>query len=261
MRILRAKTRVKGHNPVRAHYPGALMQGTIMGGLEEAIQGALDKDGLRTAFLEFTRKAYSVVRGAAQPRILDIGCGTGIPTVELAKMSNGTVTGIDIDEKAIEKLTDRIDKEHLSHQIKPLRCSLLDLDFPDGSFDIIWVEGAISAVGFREGLKRWRRFLKPEGYLVIHDDEEGAERKRSTISECGFTLIKEFSIPSDTWRDRYYIPLMERIDELSLTYGKNEEAKRILRKERDDAQRYGNTPHGSIFFITQRTEGSQKWRS
>lgn len=227
-----------------------------MSGLEEAIQEALDKDGLRIAFLEFTRKAFSALKLGAEPQILDVGCGTGIPTIELAKMSNGTVIGIDIDEKALEKLRDRIDKEHLSHQIKPLRCSLFELDFPEGCFDIIWVEGAISVIGFREGVKRWRRFLKPKGYMVIHDDEEGAEEKRNMISECGFSLIKEFSISSDTWRERYFIPLMERIDHFSLTYGDNGEAMRILKKERAEAQRYGSSLHGSIFFIIQRREGS-----
>jgi SAM-dependent methyltransferase len=55
-------------------------------------------------------------------------------------------------------------------KIEIIEKSLFALDFPDESFDIIWAEGSISAIGFEEDLKQWRRFLKLHGFLVIHDN-------------------------------------------------------------------------------------------
>jgi ubiquinone/menaquinone biosynthesis C-methylase UbiE len=193
--------------------------------------------------------------------ILDIGCGTGLPTIELAKMSNGRVTGIDIDEKGLDILRTSIDRERLSRRVNAFRCSLFNLDFPQGSFDIIWAEGTISVIGFKEGLKQWRRLLKPQGYLVVHDDEEGAQRKRKAISDCGFILIGEFPVSREVWRERYFLPLEERIRHLMLHYHNNSEAMRILKKEQDEVERYGSTPHGSIFFIMQKPRGADRARA
>ena len=38
-----------------------------------------------------------------------------------------------------------------------------DLDFADGSFDLIWCEGAIYNVGIEAGLRDWRRLLRRNG--------------------------------------------------------------------------------------------------
>ena len=48
-------------------------------------------------------------------------------------------------------------------------CSMTEMDFEENSFDIIWSEGAIYIMGFREGLENWKRFLKPGGYLVVSE--------------------------------------------------------------------------------------------
>ncbi len=221
---------------------------------ENTIHDILNKDELRERFLEFTRKAFFAIPTLKHPRILDIGCGSGIPALELAKLSAGEVIAFDIDEASIRKSRERIEQAGLSGRVSILRASLFKIPLSVRSFDIVWAEGTISIIGFNEGLDRWRKLLKPKGYMVIHDDEEGAEEKRNTISECGFILIKEFCISSDTWRERYFVPLKRRIDRLSSKYRNNEEAKRILGREQAEAERYGSAPHGSIFFIMQSME-------
>ena len=40
----------------------------------------------------------------AKPRILDMGCGSGIPTLELARLSRGEAIGIDIDQPALDTI-------------------------------------------------------------------------------------------------------------------------------------------------------------
>ena len=86
-----------------------------------------------------------------KPHILDIGCGSGIPTIELAKLSNGGVIGLDVSQPLLDRLTRKIKEAGLSNRVKTLKCSMFDMPFPDESFDIIWSEGSIFIVGFKEG--------------------------------------------------------------------------------------------------------------
>ena len=46
---------------------------------------------------------------------------------------------------------------------------MFEMSFLDDSFDIIWAEGSIYLIGFERGLKEWRQFIKPNGFLVVHD--------------------------------------------------------------------------------------------
>ena len=39
----------------------------------------------------YTRKAFRLLPKLAKPRILDIGCGTGIPALELARLREGEI--------------------------------------------------------------------------------------------------------------------------------------------------------------------------
>ena len=103
----------------------------------------INRDYFRSKLLQYTRKAFKMLPELQKPRILDIGCGTGVVTLELARLSNGRVVGIDTDQAALDKLNVKIEQARLLDRIKTLNCSMRDMRFRDGSFDIIWSEGAI----------------------------------------------------------------------------------------------------------------------
>jgi ubiquinone/menaquinone biosynthesis C-methylase UbiE len=50
----------------------------------------------RANLLSYTRKAFHMLPPLVEPRILDIGCGTGVATIELARLSGGIIVGVDI---------------------------------------------------------------------------------------------------------------------------------------------------------------------
>jgi ubiquinone/menaquinone biosynthesis C-methylase UbiE len=118
--------------------------------------------------LDFIRKAYSMLPKLDRPRILDVGCGRGGPTLEIARLSGGDVTGIDIDTEALREFSERIAEEGFTDRVRVAKCSMSKIDFEEGSFNIIWAEATIHIIGFEAGLDSWRRFLVPGGYLVIH---------------------------------------------------------------------------------------------
>lgn len=172
------------------------------------------KESLREGLLKYMRKAFLMLPELCSPRILDIGCGSGVPTIELAKLSGGEITAIDIDQPALDRLIGKIKKEGLTDRIKVENRSMLDMDFSEASFDIIWSEGSIYAVGFEKGLRAWRRFLKTGGFLVVHDEKGDVEEKKRQISRCGYDLIGYFVLSEDIWWNEYFLPLDKKLQEL-----------------------------------------------
>jgi ubiquinone/menaquinone biosynthesis C-methylase UbiE len=137
----------------------------------------LDLDHFRARLSKYTRRAFRILPELKKPRILDIGCGSGVPTIELAKLSDGETIGIDIDQPLLDKLNRKIEKEGFSNRVKTRKCSLFEIDFPDESFDIIWAEGTISIIGFEKGLGEWRPLLRANRFLVVHDDNKNLSYK------------------------------------------------------------------------------------
>jgi ubiquinone/menaquinone biosynthesis C-methylase UbiE len=180
--------------------------------VEEELQ--VYKDRLRKGLLKYTRKAFRMLPEMPTPRILDIGCGSGAPTMELAKLSDGEITAIDIDQAALDRLISKIKKKGLVDRVKVENCSLINMDFPDASFDIIWSEGSIYILGFEKGLRKWRRFLKTGGFLVVHDELGDIAEKRRQISRCGYELINHFVLSEHIWWSQYFLPLDKKLREI-----------------------------------------------
>ena len=80
---------------------------------------------------------------------MDIGCGSGVQSIELAKISNGKIIALDNHQAFLNKLTEQIAKEGFEEKITPINASMLDMDFEDETFDIIWSEGALFLRGFK----------------------------------------------------------------------------------------------------------------
>ncbi|GAG39125.1 unnamed protein product, partial [marine sediment metagenome] len=128
----------------------------------------IEKDRIRENLNKYTKKAFKLLPKCKNPHILDIGCGTGVSTIKLATISDGHVNGIDIDVTSLNLLQRKIKETGLNNRVSVIRDSILTMDFPEESFDIIWAEGSIFVIGFENSIKKWRRFLKPNGFLVIH---------------------------------------------------------------------------------------------
>ena len=90
---------------------------------------------------QFTRQArwtravrsqlYRRVNLLRAERVLDVGCGTGVITEEMATRCKGQVIGVDVDPAMVEFAQDRGDRAEYrvgdAHQ----------LDFPDSHFDVV----------------------------------------------------------------------------------------------------------------------------
>jgi ubiquinone/menaquinone biosynthesis C-methylase UbiE len=224
---------------------------------------------------EYTRKAYLSLPGLPQhPEILDIGCGSGTQTLELARICDGRIIALDNHQPFLDELDKRAAAEGLDHKIETVNGSMLELSYPDGTFDVIWSEGAIFVIGFERGLREWKPLLKKGGCLVVSEltwfkddipDEiraflEGEyppittiEGNREIIRQAGYDEVANFKLPESGWWDNFYVHLQKRIPELRQKYAGNEEALGVLdmgQKEIDMYKKYSSC-YGYTFFLMQ----------
>jgi ubiquinone/menaquinone biosynthesis C-methylase UbiE len=193
----------------------------------------LNIEQIRAVFLKYTRKTFQMLPKMERPRILDIGCGTGIPTIELAQLSDGEIIGIDIDPKALDKLDLKIEKNGLLRRIKTINCSLYKTKFPDKYFDILWDEGVIHILDLKKSLKECSRLLKPSGFLVMGEMIKWIKNKFDILSKFGFKLINQVLLPDKCWWTEYYEPLEKRIKELRKKYARSENFEKLKQHERE----------------------------
>lgn len=222
---------------------------------------------------ECTAKAYSFIKKVPiNPRILDIGCGTGMQTLELARISNGKVTGLDNHQEALDKLEAKAKEMDLINNIETENGSMFNLPYHEPSFDIIWAEGSIYIMGFEEGLKNWYKFLKPNGYVVVTEVSwrrskppieletfwkneypgiKSVKENIEIITRTGYELIKSFTLPDSVWLEQFYIPLEKRIAELEPRYKGNKKALDVLeitKLEIEYFRKYSDY-YGYVFYI------------
>ncbi len=222
---------------------------------------------------ESTKKAFSYLTELpSDPGILDVGCGNGMQTLELAKLTNGRILALDNHQPYLDELDNKIKTTNFTHRIATINQSMLDMKFDTNSFDVIWSEGALFIYGFEKALEDWHFFLKEKGYLVfselcwfketipkeIYDYlmseypvMKSVEENITTINSKGLDLIFHFNIPESSWWDNYYIPLEKSIHKLHKKYQNDNEKLKLLELFSVEIEMFRNYSeyYGYTFFI------------
>lgn len=98
---------------------------------------------------------------------LDAGCGQGRFVVALGRLGAAKAVGVDINERGLEAGRGRRMAKELSN-IEFLRASVLDLPFPDATFDYVICSGVILLCpNPKEGFDELVRVTKPGGRLFL----------------------------------------------------------------------------------------------
>jgi len=219
-----------------------------------------------------TKRALKMVRSLTpDSKILDIGCGPGRQTIELAKNCECQITALDNHQPFLDKLNRKAENEKVADKITTVNASMFDMKFEQKSFDLIWSEGAIYIYGFEKGLRDWKKLLREDGYIVVTElswlTPEMPEEPKAfwnkeypamkSVNEnlkiadaCGYSIAGVFAIPGSGWED-YYGPIEKRIQNLKEKYGDNPEAKKVFDAEAAEIalyRKYGEY-YGYVFYV------------
>ncbi len=102
--------------------------------------------------------------------VLDIGCGTGGPSIALARDKGARVLGIDIEPQLLDRARMLADQAGVADRIEFRQVKPGPLAFDDNSFDVVFSKDALIHIPDKQALYAdIRRVLKPGGALAASD--------------------------------------------------------------------------------------------
>ena len=169
------------------------------------------KDRCREGLMKYMAEALVYLPEIRNPKVLDIGCGTGVPTICFAENYGGMITAIDNDINAIEWLKEKIKYKGLENQPTAINASFYDMKSEPHFLDIVIAEGFLNVIGFEQGFLKMITTLKKGGYFVIHDEYKDHEKKCDLIRKNHCEIAGTVFLDESAWWNDYYKKLETEI--------------------------------------------------
>ncbi len=222
---------------------------------------------------ESTRKALRMLEALPErPSILDMGCGPGVQTLDLAGLTDGGITAVDNHEHFLGRLRDAVAQRGLADRVDVLAGDMFHLQFDPHSFDVIWAEGSIYIIGFEAGLRAWRPLLRRPGYLAateltwLRPDSPGelaefwaneypamqdVEANLAAIRRSGYVPAGHFTLPDSAWWEPYYGPIEKKLPALRAKFRDHPQALAVLEAEQTEIDLYRrySAYYGYVFYV------------
>ena len=204
---------------------------------------------------ECTKRAFQLMSQVpAEPYILDLGCGPGVQTVDLLKLSAGTVLALDFLPLMLERTVANAESAGVSDRVEVIEQDMAQMAFAPESFDVVWSEGAIYNLGFEHGLRMVKDFVKPGGYVAVSEvvwlkadppkplkefwkaypEIDTVENKLAVIDRLGYEQAGHFTQPEDAWTKDYYDPMEKLVAKRAVDWAGNADAQAVLEEARQE---------------------------
>ena len=204
------------------------------------------KDNCRKELLKYLTKAISIIPIIEHPRILDVGCGSGVPTLIIAEKINGKITAVDTDTKSIDIFREKIKELDLSNRVTLLNSSVFDIKVKNNQYDLIIAEGFLNVVGFQKGFLRITQLLKRKGFIIIHDEFQNNNEKIKFIESNDCKILDSFVLDEQIWWNDYYKCLEKKISSNS-----NKEFMKLFKSDLQEIKLFkeDSSQYVSVYYV------------
>ena len=133
------------------------------------LMAALGKKSIHIGGRPSTTQLFEMARLKPGQRVLDAGCGVGSTAIEIASRYDCEVTAVDIAPEMINRAEANVQAAGLEDEVTVERGDILDLDYPDDTFDRVVIEAVVMFVDRITAIRELVRVCKPGGYVVDHE--------------------------------------------------------------------------------------------
>lgn len=99
-------------------------------------------------------------------KVLDVGCGVGTTALQIADQYGAHVTAVDVAPLMLERASANVDAAGLADKVTVTPGDILDLEFVDGTFDIVIAEAVTMFVDRRRATSELARVTAPGGRVL-----------------------------------------------------------------------------------------------
>ncbi len=119
--------------------------------------------------------AYLIPHLQPGQQVLDVGCGPGTITIDLARLvAPGSVVGIDNEPAPLGPARVEAQRQGVSN-VSFAVGDVYQLDYPDGTFDIVHAHQVLQHLAEPvAALSEMRRVCQPGGYVAVRDSDYAA---------------------------------------------------------------------------------------
>jgi cyclopropane fatty-acyl-phospholipid synthase-like methyltransferase len=204
------------------------------------------RDSCRMRLVKYLEQILKDLPEFDNPKILDIGCGSGVPTLWLAEKYIGTITAIDTDKPLLDFLEHKINSKKTSSRIETKNVSFFDFVSEPECFDLILAEGFLNVVGFEMGFKRVIAKIKKKGYFIIHDEYKDNDKKAELIYKNNCEIVSSLILDETIWWRDFYGQL-----EIEINKPENAHLRSLFINEINEIDQYKKDPSlfRSIYYV------------
>lgn len=164
---------------------------------------------------KFFEKISDIVEGK---KVLDLGCGTGVPFDTYLRKQGYDLTGVDIADKHIEKARENLPEAEF------IQGDFFEQDFKQNSFDVVVSFYAIFHIPREEHERlftRIRKWVDDNGLILVtlgssemdnYEDEIGGQKmvwssysvdkNKEIVEKAGFNIIETYI---EDWREESHL--------------------------------------------------------
>lgn len=140
-------------------------------------------------------------------------------SIQLAKQYQCQITGIDMDNRALDKARGNIKAAGLEGYIQVKQGNAMKLPFEDNSFDVVINEAMLTMLNQsakEKAVAEYFRVLKPGGVLLTHDITFAKDNMADELAELRRTInVNVEPLPVSNWEGLFNGAGFKRVDHAS----------------------------------------------